>query len=124
MPITLDNISYSAKINNYFFDGQCKSQNNNIMANLKMLFIIYPDNASEDKIEIPYYIALLDDKKIIIEINYYKVKGFLNKNIEEKKFIETEINSSQEILIPINEKKINKILIGFMIDKEKLKILN
>ena len=89
-----------------------------------MLFIVYPDNASEGKVEIPYYIALLDDKKNIVEINYYKVKGVLSKNIEEKKFIETEINSSQEILIHINEKKINKILIGFMIDKEKLKILN
>ena len=59
-------------------------------------------------------------RQMVAELAPYGV----NVNSVAPGLIETDINSSQEILIPINEKKINKILIGFMIDKEKLKILN
>ena len=118
--LTLNNISYKAEINNYKFPSECFMINNKIEATLSILFIITPDKAKLADIIIPYYIALLDDQKNIVNIQYYKAVGIFKKDFSESSYIETEIISNQVI----NTHHLNKILIGFMLDQEKLNILN
>ena len=118
--LTLNNISYKAVINNYKFPSECFMINNKIEATLSILFIITPDKAKLADIIIPYYIALLDDQKNIVNIQYYKAVGIFKKDFSESSYIETEIISNQVI----NTHHLNKILIGFMLDQEKLNILN
>ena len=125
--LTINNISYKAEMNNYNFTHGCILLNNEISAKLSILFIVKPENAKQTDIIMPYYIALLDDQKNIVNIQYYTAQGVLKKNFDESSYIETEITATIDVLIPtknINEDIKNKLLIGFMLDKEKLKILN
>ena len=125
--IMLNNISYKAEINNYNITKECIIIDNKITTTLSILFVVKPEKAQQADILLPYYIALLDDKKNIVNIQYYKAKGLLNKNIGNTSFIETEITTTQNIIIStqdISEDSLKKLLIGFMINQEKLKILN
>ena len=118
--LTLNNVSYKAEINNYSFIDECIISNNNTKSRLSILFVVKPDKAKNTDIVLPYYIAILDDQKNIVDIQYYKVVGDLKKDIDESSYIVTEIIDTQGINISSS----NKILIGFMLDKEKMKILN
>ena len=125
--LSLENISYQAEINNFKFDAKCIFSNNKYIANLSILFVVQPVNAKTTNIVMPYYIALLDSQNNILDIQYYKVKGSLNNNEEKTFFIETEIIDNQSIIFKYKDKEIfqkNKIMIGFMLNKEKLKIVN
>ena len=118
--LTLNNVSYKAEINNYSFIDECIISNNNTKSRLSILFVVKPDKAKNTDIVLPYYIAILDDQKNIVDIQYYKVAGDLKKDIDKSSYIETEIIDTQDINISSS----NNILIGFMLDKEKMKILN
>ena len=62
-----------------------------------------------------------------MDIEYYKAIGSLNKNVNKSSYIETEIITIENIIIPIKNIKegfTNKLLIGFMLNQEKIKILN
>ena len=118
--LTLNNVSYKAEFNNYNFIDECIISNNNTKSRLSILFVVKPDKAKNTDIVLPYYIAILDDQKNIVDIQYYKVVGDLKKDIDESSYIETEIIDTQDINISSS----NNILIGFMLDKEKMKILN
>ena len=51
----------------------------------------------------------------------------LKKNVNESFFIETEIIATENVIIPtqgFNTGNKNELLIGFMLNKEKLKYLN
>ena len=74
--ITLHNISYKAEINNYNITKECFIKDNNITITLSILFVVKPEKAQQAEILLPYYLALLDDKKNIVNIQYYKAKGF------------------------------------------------
>ena len=90
-----------------------------------LLFVVKPDKAELARIIMPYFIAILDDQQNIIDIQYYNVYG--NENQNASSYIETEIIDTQQINIFYKDENSdlnNKILIGFMLDKEKLKILN
>ena len=118
--LTLNNVSYKAEINNYNFIDECIISSNNITSKLSILFVVKPDKAKKSDIILPYYIAILDDQNNIVDIQYYKAVGDLKKNIDESSYIETEIIATQDI----NINSSNNVLIGFMLDKEKMKILN
>ena len=125
--LTINNLSYKAEMNNYNFAHGCILLNNEISAKLSILFIVKPDKAKQTDIIMPYYIALLDDQKNIVNIQYYTAQGVLKKNFDESSYIETEITTTQDIIIPIqnmSERSRNKLLIGFMLDQKKIKILN
>ena len=125
--LNLNNLSYKAEINNYKFVNKCSILNNNIVAKLSILFVVSPENAKQSKITLPYYIAFLDNEKNILNIQYYKATGALIKNNDKSSYVETEITTTSDIIIPIKDINIdvnNKLLIGFMLNKEKLKILN
>ena len=125
--LNLNNLSYKAEINNYKFVNKCSILNNNIIAKLSVLFVVSPENAKQSKITLPYYIAFLDNEKNILNIQYYKAIGTLKKNNDKSSYVETEITTTSDIIIPIKDINIdinNKFLIGFMLNKEKLRILN
>lgn len=124
--LRLDNISYQAKINNYYFDSSCQTINNTLSSVLSFLIIVQPEKAKQDNIEIPYYIAVMNNKDKIIDIQYYNASGNFNKNIDGS-YIETEIIDIINISIPYSDHETRlkyKLLVGFMLDKEKLKIIN
>ena len=118
--LTLNNVSYKAEFNNYNFIDECINSSNNTKSRLSILFVVKPDKAINSDIILPYYIAILDDQKNIVDIQYYKVVGDLKKDIDKSSYIETEIIDTQDININTS----NNILIGFMLDKEKMEILN
>ena len=54
-PITFDNLSYRAEINNYNFDKDCMLTDNFLEIKLSVLFIVNPENPDKNKIILPYY---------------------------------------------------------------------
>ena len=63
----------------------------------------------------------------ILDIQYYSIQGIMQKNPETSMYIETEIIDTVDINIPNKDLKTNlktNIVIGFMLDQEKIKILN
>ena len=126
-PLAYDNISYTAELNNFNFEGECELSNNTLIANLSLLFIVKPEKAEEGSIVMPYFIAVIDDQKKILDLQYYHILGNFNKNTDKSSYIETAIVDTQNIQIPYKDENIklkNKIIIGFMLDKEKLNLLN
>ena len=125
--ITLHNISYKAEINNYNITKECFIKDNKITTTLSILFVVKPEKAKEVEILLPYYVALLDDENNIVNIQYYKAKGLINKNIDNTLFVDTEITTTQNVIIStqdINEDSFKKLLIGFMLNQEQLEFLN
>ena len=121
---SLNEIEYIAEINNYDFNNSCLIQNKNITASLSLLFIIKPDKIQQDIVTLPYYIAMLDNQKNILDIQYYKVLGTLNKNTNDTTYKETEIIHTQNIIIPKKYLDLDKkLLIGFMLTEKQKKIL-
>ena len=118
--LLLNNISYTAEINNYDFTKGCLMLNNKIEATITLLFVVKPKKAKKANIILPYYIAKLDNNNNILDIQYYKVTGVLNKNVDESSYIETEIRDIKNISAGFE----NRLLIGFMVNQKKLKILN
>ena len=125
--ITLHNISYKAEINNYNITKECFIKDNKITTTLSILFVVKPEKAKEVEILLPYYVALLDDENNIVNIQYYKAKGLINKNIDNTLFVDTEITTTQNVIIStqdINQDSFKKLLIGFMLNQEQLEFLN
>jgi len=125
--ITLDNINYRARLNNYNFDTSCLLLNNNLNFTLSLLFVVQPEKVNKSKIEMPYFVAILDNQKNIIDQQYYVADGNLNKSVDNSFYIESEIIDFVEINIPYSDDSNSneyQILIGFMLSADKLKILN
>ena len=60
-------------------------------------------------------------------MQYFITNALISKDSESKKLIETEITSKIKFQIPFVDLKTfekNTLIIGFMIDKEKLQIIN
>ena len=121
--ITLDNLSFKAEINNFEFNKLCLEKNNSYLFPLDLLFIVNPIKADIEVIDLPIYIALLDSKNQLIEMQYFSVKGKFNYNTSGENFIETELIKSLNILTDKN-KEISTLLIGFMLDKRKKELIN
>ena len=125
--ISLNNISYKATINNYNFDKKCLMEENTIIINLSLLFIVQPEKTINKEIKLPYYIAIINENDELMNVNYFQVNGEFDKDIESNKFIETEITDKIDFRLELNNVYVssnNIILIGFMLDNKKLKILN
>jgi len=124
--ISLDNITYKAEINNYEFLKGCFDNDEYFETELSILFLIQPDKTQTDDIALPFYVAILDSKDKLIDIQYYNLNESLKVNQENKEFIETDLTTIVKIRMPFSDYERNEIyiLIGFMLDKQKLKILN
>ena len=64
-------------------------------------------------------------KKKLRDIQYYYTEGNFNKNLETetKEFVETDLSKTITINIPDVDEMIT-IVVGFMLDKQQLEILN
>ena len=125
--LTLDTISYSSEINNSEFVEGCLILNDVFRASLSTLFIIKPDKAQLSGLMMPYYIALLDSSENIIDIQYYTVKDDLKQNEDKSSFLETTIIDTQDLIFNFKDKNTffqNTLIIGFMLNQEKLDLLN
>jgi len=126
-PITTENIRYRAKINNYAFNSECSIKDNIFQAELSLLFIVKPDLTEESSIILPFYVATLNVNDEVVDMQYFQVDGDLMSESENANYIETELTKTIKLQIPIfNEEEFsqNKVVVGFMLDKKKLEILN
>ena len=126
-PININNIRYSANINNYLFNKGCSITNNFLQTDLSLLFIVKPDQAEKDSITLPFYVAVLNESDELTDMQYYKTQGDFKKDSVNKKYVETEIVETITLQIPfkVDQKNFNyTIVVGFMLNKEKLMILN
>ena len=126
-PITTENIRYRAEINNYAFNSECSIKDNIFQAELSLLFIVKPDLTEESSITLPFYVAVLNINDEVVEMQYYQADGDLMSESVNANYIETELSKTIKLQIPLlndEEYNQNKVIVGFMLDKEKLKILN
>ena len=77
---------------------------------------------SEENIKLNYYIASLGQEKNLTDMQYYSSNGVFNKNSETDKLIETEIIIEKNISFSYPD-NVSSIVIGFMLDEKKLKLL-
>ena len=126
-PISIDNLSYSANINNYAFNSDCLIIDDMIQAELSLLLIVNPDQAEVSEVVLPFYVAILNERNEVIDMQYYQIEGNLKSDRETKKYIETELIKTIKIQIAPLENQVNLrniAIVGFMLDKKKLEILN
>ena len=81
--------------------------------------------AKQNIITLPFYLAILDKEKKVRDIQYYHTDGNFNKNLETetKEPVETELIKTISIKITDADEMIT-IVVGFMLDKKQLEILN
>ena len=126
-PITTENIRYRAEINNYAFNSECLIKDNIFEAELSLLFIVKPDLNEESGIVLPFYVAVLNINDDVVDMQYYQADGDFMSESENVNYIETELTKTIKLQIPFfNEEELNqnKVVVGFMLDKKKLEILN
>ena len=121
--INLDNIAYIAKINNYAFNKGCFNVEGAFNSELSILFVITPHTSEINEIFLPFYVAIINSQNFVLDIQYYNVQGDFNINAETKELVESEITKTITIENQGTDEK-NSIIIGFMLDQQKLKILN
>ena len=123
--ISVDDIGYKAEINNSHFSKGCFINSNTFMASLSILFVVKPLMEEQNIITLPFYLAVLDNNKKLRDIQYYYTEGNFNKNseTETKELLETEHSTTVSIEI-LDFDEMMTIVIGFMLDKKQLEILN
>ena len=119
--ITLDNVNFQAEINNAEFLKGCQIVDNIFSSDLSTLFIITPLDENLDTINLPFYIAVIDENKKILDIQYYSISGNFQKNLDTKELIDTELRKNIRVVISDINKQ-NLIVIGFMLDQNRLKL--
>jgi len=120
--ISLDDISYVSEINNAKFTKKCLVKNGIFYGQISILFVARPLSESEENIKLNYYIASLGQEKNLTDMQYYSSNGVFNKNSETDKLIETEIIIEKNISFSYPD-NVSNIVIGFMLDEKKLKLL-
>lgn len=120
-PLSLDNIAYQAKINNFSFTKGCFSSQD--ISILSVLFVVYPKNNNKKTIFLPFYVATVDSEDNFLNIQYYEVEGKFDADLDTNQLKETELIKKIDLPTFINGEK-NKIIIGFMLDKQRVEILN
>ncbi len=121
--VSLDNVTIKAELNNFAINEKCQQKQNNAIFSLDVLIIAKPFNDSkESSLFFPIYISLLNYDNEILETQYFSISGLMNKNIDTNTFIETNI--IDELKIATKHINTSQLVIGFMIDNKKRKLLN
>ena len=121
--ISLDNIEYQGKINNAIFSKECILKDNIFSSELSILFILRPLVNLVNSIDMPFYIAILNQDKKLEDIQYFLASGQFKKDLKTNQLIETEVTKTLILQHEsINEKSI--IVIGYVLDKKRKEILN
>jgi len=121
--ITLDNITFKANLNNHAFNKTCTKTDDITSIPLDILFIIKPLKPTSSEITLPVYSALLDNEKNIIDIQYFSLSGNINKDFDNENYMETELSKSINIITK-TKVPVSKIILGFMLDKNRKELLN
>jgi len=126
-PISIDNLNYSAEINNYAFNSDCLIIDDMIQAELSLLFIVKPYQVEVRQVNLPFYVAILNEMNEVVDMQYYQIEGNLKKDLKTKKYIETELTKTVTLQTSSLDYQLNlrnAVIVGFMLDKKKLEILN
>ena len=123
--VSLEDIVYKAEINNYNFSKGCFVIDNIFSASLSILFVVKPLMEEQNIITLPFYLAILDREKKLLDMQYYYVEGNFSRDfeMETKEFIETDLRKTITVKTT-NVDEMATIVVGFMIDKNQLEILN
>ena len=84
---------------------------------------MYPKNNNKKTIFLPFYVATVDSEDNFLNIQYYEVEGKFDADLDTNQLKETELIKKIDLPTFINGEK-NKIIIGFMLDKQRVEILN
>tara|TARA_B100001123_G_C14991851_1_gene899905 strand:+ start:37 stop:555 length:519 start_codon:yes stop_codon:yes gene_type:complete len=125
--IDLNKVSYIAQINNYAFDSDCLINKEKAYVDLSLLFVVKPGYLEDSNIFLPFYIATINNQNEIIDMQYYNTNGNFNIDDVTKIFVETELREKIRIKLVykyIEEIPSNTLVIGFMLNKKQLEILN
>ena len=79
-------------------------------------------NMPNAEVGIPLYVSLLDQNDNILETQYFMILSSVKTNSETVSFIETDITDTIEIVS--NKFEVSQIVIGFMLDENKKRLLN
>jgi len=120
--ISLDNLSFNATLNNYKFDKGCKKNTDILIFPLDILVIVNPILLTQQDIELPVYALLLDRNDKLIETQYFTIEASVDKDSDNNKFIETDI--VHKLNIVTKNELVENLIIGFMLEKKKIEILN
>ena len=125
--LSIEDLSFKANINNFQYNGKCLSNNEFFKAQISILFVIEPNNSKTGDFQLPYYVALADTDDNLIDIQFFKVDGKFEIDKKQKKYLETELADSINLETQMNKIQLESdkyIIIGFMLDSEKLNLLN
>ena len=79
-----------------------------------------------NKINLPFYLAILDKDNQLVDIQYYQLTGNLDKNTDTNELLETELIKTIKLQENDKDDNFNKntLVIGFMLDNKKIEFLN
>ena len=120
--INTNNISYKAEINNAIFSNKCQKINNFFSFDISILFVVTPIEENQQRIDLPFYIAALNNNNDLLDIQYFKTEGIFEKNIESNLNKETELKKKIKFRFDSKE-EVYSIVIGFMLNKQKMDLL-
>ena len=121
--ISLDNIGYKANINNAEFSKYCTLKNNEFSSNLSILFVVNSLDNEQDKIKLPYYIAIVDRNNQILDIQYFITEDEFKYSFDTGIIAETEVKITKKINHTFFDSA-SKIIVGFMLDKKRIEMIN
>tara|TARA_Y100000768_G_C23766568_1_gene581199 strand:- start:183 stop:674 length:492 start_codon:yes stop_codon:yes gene_type:complete len=108
----LSKVNYKASLNNYGFAGNCLSNQDNNQYSIDVLMLVDPINPKNEKISLPIFALIYDNKNTIIERQYFRIEDKIEYD-ELNNFILTEVIGSLQILVN-NETDVSSITIGFV----------
>ena len=120
---SIDDVFIKAYLNNFAINDKCQQRNKVVVIPIEILIIAKPlENLEKPELSLPIYISLLDQNNNILETQYFMISKSIKKNKETNKYIETDITDRLDVITEYFET--SQIVIGFMLDNKKRKLLN
>ena len=111
--LDMENIDYKASLNNYYFANNCNMNVEYKNYLLDLLFIVEPINPKDEKINLPVFVILYDNKERIIDRQYFRIKDNLIFNKETSSYETTEVITNLKISLKKNN-YVSFITVGFV----------
>lgn len=123
----IEEIGYIAELNNFSFNSKCYLDENTLKGEISILFVVKQKNIEVKKIFLPYYIAHSNSRNDLIAIQYYKLEDHFNNDSIESEVNEKEIIDTVTLNLSLDNLELKSesfLVLGFMIDDKKIKLLN
>ena len=111
--LDMEIIDYKASLNNYYFANNCNMNLEYKNYLLDLLFIVEPINPKDEKINLPVFVILYDNKERIIDRQYFRIKDNLIFNKETSSYETTEVITNLKISLKKNN-YVSFITVGFV----------